>query len=480
MTRPGVLIGGVFTLAGCGCPSLATLNVQDPDGLAAVEQIETISDAAASFIEWTGRDSVCVDTIEVAEVPDYENFDAVGAYYGAGEPIRMEVGGEKALSGVVWHELGHALDDVEGIALAHGEAFPTLHIGHHYVGGDMRLDEAFAQTTELGPPPAALTRAIQSACGVVGASDEVMLDLVFPDYVEPEVVGVDDSARWERIGPLGGALYDVQPFEDSDGTAGLVGVSYIGEGEGYRYTFHRIVIGSAGAGLPSIVEDGLIDVLLPTGEGEAVFVPTLDGAVVVLVTQSAEDYWLATPDFAHATWSQIDLPGIVSALGQYGDATFEGGTVWWDVWGDGIGLQHAALNGEPLPAGDLDDKVAGLPYALSSEGGVYAGFWNAGGDVELDSFEAMRWDGAAWAAPDGLPRDFVPLGGSTSGDELARVSRAAFQNGQAHATAYKPAGGEWSIAAQTCGVEMSPLLIGGEWYGVAMDDATLGLYHWVP
>jgi hypothetical protein len=48
------------------------------------------------------------------------------------------------------------------------------------------------------------------------------------------------------------------------------------------------------------------------------------------------------------------------------------------------------------------------------------------------------------------------------------------------ATLYKPAGGAWSIAEATCGQEISPLLIGGEWYGVPLDTSSLGLYHWSP
>lgn len=473
MTRSGVLIGGVFTLAGCGCPSLATLNVQDPEGVSTPEEIDIVSRAADEFAQWTGRESVCVDTIELTNVADSTNDDAVGAYFGPGEPIRIEVGTESWLPGVVWHELGHALDDVEQIALSQGWAFPTEGIDEHYEGAETRIDEAFAQAAERGPPPRAMLDAFEDGCDNVSAQDQVLRELVFPNYAEEDTIGFDPSAHWERIATLNAAIYDVQPFTDADGTSGLVGVSYVAEGSGYRYTFHRMRIGWTDAGLPSIVEEGTLDVVFATGAGDARFIRNLDGQVVVLISQDLDDRWLSVPDLVAGTWSELDLPGIVAVLDDQGVASFENGNVWWEDYGDGFGLQGSTLSGEPLPVGQFDDGEAKPPYAISAAGGVYSMVR----DPQFEEYDVQRWDGA-WSEPGG-PRGFYPQGAATAGDEIA-LARRVGARGAATAVLYKPEGGEWSLASETCGQEISPLLIGGEWYGFPLDSTGTGLYHWVP
>jgi len=41
----------LLVLAGCGCPTFETLNVQDPGGVATDEEIDIVSRAADAFVE---------------------------------------------------------------------------------------------------------------------------------------------------------------------------------------------------------------------------------------------------------------------------------------------------------------------------------------------------------------------------------------------------------------------------------------------
>lgn len=465
----------LLVLAGCGCPTFETLNVQDPGGVATDEEIDIVSRAADAFVEWTARDGVCVDTIELTNVADAGNLDAVGAYFGPNEPIRIEVGDDAWLPGVTWHELGHALDDVEQIALSHGYAFPAKDIDEHYVGAETRIDEAFAQASQLGPPPGTLVGALLASCGEIDSQDQVMRDLVFRDYSEDTSIGRTHSGRWSEIATLGSSIYEVQPYTDPDGTSGLVGVSYLAEGNGHRYTFHKIQVGWTDAGAPTVVEVGTLDVLFDTGAGDARFVRNLDGGVVVLITQDLDDRWLAMPDFEHGAWLQLDLPGIVTALDNDGIASFQGENVWWEDFGDGFGLQGSSLGGTPLPIGDFADGEAKPPYALSASGGLYAMVR----DEQFEEYRVREWVDSGWSDPQGLPRGVFPHGGAADGSEIALATRVGARK-TTMATLFKPSGGSWSLAEATCGAAITPLLVGGEWWGVPVDAGGLVLYHWEP
>ena len=63
------------------------------------------------------------------------------------------------------HELGHALDGQDQVALTYGRAFGTRDVPEDYVGAEARLDEAFARAVEPGPPPSALVEALAETCG---------------------------------------------------------------------------------------------------------------------------------------------------------------------------------------------------------------------------------------------------------------------------------------------------------------------------
>lgn len=469
------VLAGMSAVAGCGCPTFETLNVQDPGGVATAEQIDLVSRAADAFVAWTGRESVCVDTIELTNVADEDNLDAVGAYFGPNEAIRIQAGDDAWLPGVTWHELGHALDDTEQIALSYGYAFPAKDIDEHYVGAEVRIDEAFAQASQRGPPPGTLVGALLAACGEIDSQDEVLRDLVFRKYHEDSSIGRTPAGRWSLVATLGSSIYDVQPYTDPDGTSGLVGVSALAEGNGHRYTFHKIQVGWTDAGAPSVVEVGTLDVVFDTGAGDARFVRNLDGGVVVLVSQDLDDRWLASPDFEHGAWVELGLPGIVTALDGDGIASFQGEDVWWEDFGDGFGLQGSSLDGTPLPIGEFDDGEAKPPYALSAGGGLYSMVR----DPQFEEYRVQEWDGATWSDPDGLPRGVFPQGGATDGSEIALATRVGARK-TTRATLYKPAGGAWSVAEATCGQEITPLLVGGDWYGVPVDAGNLGLYHWEP
>lgn len=266
-------------LAGCGFPTFSWLNVQDVDGEASTDELARVTQAAQSFVEWSTRDGVCVDTIEITAEADADHPDAIGAYYGPGKPIRIELGAATPLAHIVWHELGHALNEQDQIALTHGRAFGTRDVPEDYVGAEARLDEAFARAVEPGPPPSALVEALAETCGDDAGVDQILLDTVYPSSVEDFAIGLDSGPQWKRIATLGGAIFDVALFEDADGASGLIGVSKLAESDGHRYTFRRLVLSWDGE-LPRIVESGKIEIAFTSPEGSAKLLTALDGAPV--------------------------------------------------------------------------------------------------------------------------------------------------------------------------------------------------------
>lgn len=459
-------------LAGCGCPTFSSLNVQDVDGEASTDELARVTQAAQSFVEWSARDGVCVDTIEITAEADADHPDAIGAYYGPGKPIRIELGAATPLAHIVWHELGHALNEQDQIALTHGRAFGTRDVPEDYVGAEARLDEAFARAVEPGPPPSALVEALAETCGDDAGVDQILLDTVYPGSVEDFAIGTDSGPQWERIATLGGAIFDVAPFEDADGASGLIGVSKLAEADGHRYTFRRLVLSWDGE-LPRIVESGKIEIAFTSPEGSAKLLTALDGAPVVLLSEDAEHRSLAQPIFASSSWYDLPLPGLVAALADGGAVSFANGAVWWDVPNDGFGLQAATLAGAPVAIGSFEDGLARPPYARGpSVGSVYAQVWND----ERSAFDARLWDGQAWEDAD-APRGLQPAGSGEESDEVAIAVRSTGRGPDIRATALRRTGGGWTLLSQSCGEDISPVLVAGEWYGTRMDASSLALYH---
>lgn len=452
-------------LAGCGCPSLSTLNVQDPEGVATVAELDLVRAAADQFALWSGRDSVCVDTLVMSADADPAVPDAIGAYYGPGEPVRIEVGHGTALAQVVWHELGHALNAEEQTAFAHGDAFGTRNVPENYEGAEERLDEAFARAVEQGPPPPSLMQALGDGCGVVSAADAVISDVVFPRYAEAGEIGADTAHAWSRIATVGSGVYELAPFVDDDGTAGFVGISVVAEGNGYAYTFRRYAVVETGA-VPSITQTHALTYRFATGAGSAAFVRSLDGDVVVLLTEDLDSRALAVPNWASGSWTTLNLPGVLAALDVGGDVSFADDAVWWEIPDDGFGLQASGLDGTWRDIGDFGDGEASPPYARSV-GGLYASVLNPARNARA----AQVWDGFGWQAPV-TPDGVFPM---AAGDvELDVVSRRA---GRIEAvTTLVSVAGEWRNAVATCGLSVTPLVIGGRWYATRLDEATLSLY----
>ena len=459
-------------LAGCGCPTFSTLNVQDVEGVASEDEVSLVTQAAQSFVAWSARDGVCVDTIEITSEADADNPDAIGAYYGPGEPIRIELGASTPLPHIVWHELAHALNEQDQVALTHGRAFGTHEVPEDYVGAEARIDEAFARAVEPGPPPSALVEALAETCGDDAGADQILLDIVYPASTEAFAIGRDAGPHWERIATLGGAIFAVAPFQDADGTSGLVGVSNVAEGDGHRYTFRRLVLSWSGE-QPSIVESGRIEKVFSTDSGSARFLTALDGVPVVVVEDDAGQRAILQPNFAGGSWYEIPLPGVVAALSQGGSVSFANGAVWWDVPNDGFGLQAASLTGGSIAIGSFEDGLARPPYGLGpSYNSVYAQVWND----ERGAFEAQLWDGLAWEPADG-PRGVQPMGAGEGGDEIAMVARSTGHGPDARATALRRNGGSWTMLSESCGQDISPVLVGGDWYGTRLDASSLALYR---
>lgn len=183
--RPFALaLVGLPLCGGCGdCGPWDELPVEDPDGLATIEQLAAVEAAIDTFAGWTDRAETCVT--EVRFVEDVE--DAAGQYRDRHHRVELEPGAAK----VTLHELCHAVDHEEGwISLENADVFTPyadMVDATRYPTADSRLLEAFAEICEDGPQVSALARALDAACG--------------PDIVSPAFLLVDDVvfARGEAL-----------------------------------------------------------------------------------------------------------------------------------------------------------------------------------------------------------------------------------------------------------------------------------------
>lgn len=208
--------------AGCGCPPVAELTVNGGD--AGTRSV--VERAVADLVAWTGRDSVCVSSIELVDsLPD----DRVGHY--DGDVISL-VADQEDLYTTAVHEMCHGIDRDDGIARKHVDEFPYDPEASDFAGRDekSRAREAFAVTCEGGPRNLQVVTALDDECPLDAHTDGArrVLDEVFveaPPFA-PSDPGANrvDVASWTA--PVGWRVpTPVQVAYTTQGTLAVVVVS---------------------------------------------------------------------------------------------------------------------------------------------------------------------------------------------------------------------------------------------------------------
>jgi hypothetical protein len=143
----------LLSLVACTpCTSFADMALDDPD---------TLGPIVADFAAWTGREGVCVPSVEVVgEIAGDPRL--AGRFQGAGEPILLAESGDYRAA--LLHELCHALDEQEGLSADFPDTGEDL--GAAYDTPALRRMEGFAQVCEDGPAPVAFQAALEERCEV--------------------------------------------------------------------------------------------------------------------------------------------------------------------------------------------------------------------------------------------------------------------------------------------------------------------------
>ncbi len=212
----------LWLLACADCPSFDQIEIEDPWGYLEAGQEEEIWTAIHDFAAWTGRDGVCVGTIEVWRDA---TGDPAGRFSDWQDRISVEVGVEgDETRRIVQHELCHALDAQEGISEAHPELFPFESVPESELRRTERLRrrEAFAEACEDVPTDFSLLEAAWTACGGGPGSYATRYFLrnhVFPGYPAMEVAIAPLELHWKEqarrgLSPLVGGIYDAELVGD--------------------------------------------------------------------------------------------------------------------------------------------------------------------------------------------------------------------------------------------------------------------------
>ncbi len=174
------------------------------------------------FREWTGRETTCVDRVNVVDEVD---GPAIGKYISLSHEIQAEL--VMAESTTV-HEFCHALDDEEaGVFASASEAGAdvltpyTLGLNRAlYTTESVRVSEAFARFCEQGPQAVALAEDLYAACGIEGSLDALRFvrDIAFPDATTSGWGELDEPFSYES---------DVEPIPDTEATSRRPGVQSV-------------------------------------------------------------------------------------------------------------------------------------------------------------------------------------------------------------------------------------------------------------
>ncbi|MCB9760189.1 MAG: hypothetical protein H6739_10175 [Alphaproteobacteria bacterium] len=359
-------IEALVLLAGCGppCVRFAEMTVEDPENVAGDLSEGLVAGAIADFAAWTGREGVCVPSVELhAEVSAIEKID--GQYHGPGRPIEVDwTRNRDWLYQVTQHELCHALDTEEGLSDTLGPLLPEVPRSAIYRTPEGRRREAFARACELGPRELVLRRLVEEECGVAAVSpgQAALAEQVFlgtPDHVDPDRAPL--RLDWR---PLTGLPEGAAPYRHA-GLGEDVVVLWLRAGDGpAAWGLSRIdpATGEARGALP-----------MPEGLGpDPGFLPTDEGLALVSAAGDRAVWW----DPKRRRWTDPDLPEGVGRLA----VRAEGRWVVWDedryaIWQGGAltpldgELEHAApVSLVPAPGGFV--ALTGSAQRRLSVGGL--------------------------------------------------------------------------------------------------------------
>lgn len=125
-----------------------------------LDERDALAPIVADFAAWSGREGVCVPSVEVVAVIDDEP-DMAGQYAGPGEPILLVEAEDYRVA--LFHELCHALDDMEGLSAEDPDPGKAVD-GAAYDTPDLRRKEAFASVCQDGPAAVSFERALAERC----------------------------------------------------------------------------------------------------------------------------------------------------------------------------------------------------------------------------------------------------------------------------------------------------------------------------
>lgn len=191
-------------LSGCDhCVPFDDIEVHDPFGTMPEGDRSELQRALDEFSAWTGRDSVCVDRIDIVDPDTSDEWHA--RYYVLDHRIDLDATGNthEALT----HELCHALDFNEGLVADNTDLFDPTLVAESYPRASRRTrkHEVFAYLCDLGPEPAALLHRLEAECGEEGfelAARRLVQDLVWSEapripWDEPDLeLLVGDEVPW--------------------------------------------------------------------------------------------------------------------------------------------------------------------------------------------------------------------------------------------------------------------------------------------
>ncbi len=208
MTRPAIPSLVALAVLATGCAPCGTYGEMQIVG-ADAEQSTIISDTLALFSSWSGRDSVCVTTVEVVSGLEESGGNQLGGFQSAKRLIQLD-GSQEDLALTLVHELCHEVDWNDKLTKRNPELFPYDSNAFDY---DLRDDasrsrESFALTCEHGPWVLAAAEAIARGCDQDFEADGIAFvqDNVYPARGVRELV--DAELRVLQLNLGSGALVD--------------------------------------------------------------------------------------------------------------------------------------------------------------------------------------------------------------------------------------------------------------------------------
>lgn len=220
MTRSRIWVG-MIGLGVTACAPCASLDDVEVEGGSAGARAR-VQQALADFAGWTGRDTVCVNRVEIVEaIEPGGDLESLGRYRSSRRLIQL-AHPQDHLYDTLIHELCHAIDHRERITRRHRGEFPYDPAAHDYEARSerSRQREGMALTCEAGPEALAIAATVAPRCApnVDIGFVELVLDEVYGPM--PSSIGAAPSlhqvpvASWTL--PDGWSLFGPQPVASSE------------------------------------------------------------------------------------------------------------------------------------------------------------------------------------------------------------------------------------------------------------------------